>query len=448
MFIIEFLISKPKTVIFTIFIVFLINLVLDFFKWQYYPLIALVFIYLTLVILNYFDKLNLNYSNSKWIIVISLTLILITVLSLLIFPLQKMVKPSGSYKIGTRIYEIEDKSRNEIYGDNPAALRKVKFQVWYPSDNTYGFKKSKWLSDGKLLSRQLASDMRFPPFILDHTENIESNSFINAPVSEALNNYPVVLISHGWRGFREFHTDFAEELASNGFIAISIDHTYGSQLVKFKNGDIAKLNKDALPNFKPPKEFKKYSSVLTKTYGQDVLVLLDYLSELNSADKNLKNKLDLNNIGLLGHSTGGAGMVYAALENDDRVKAIMGLDAWVEPLSNDKLNMGLTIPSLFIRSEQWEDGLNKGSLTKFTKNSLNSNLIQMDKIRHIDFSMTYMFSPITKYIGFTSKLGVDASIIQRELILSFFDKNLNSNSKLSDDYLKDLIEKYDVLNLK
>lgn len=45
---------------------------------------------------------------------------------------------------------------------------------------------------------------------------------------------------------------------------------------------------------------------------------------------------DLKKIGVLGHSTGGGAAVLISL-NDPRIRSLVGLDAWVEPIGDDKL---------------------------------------------------------------------------------------------------------------
>lgn len=437
----EFLIDKSKIILIILLVLGLVNVVLGKPKWQFYSLYLLIIGYIIIVFLEYFKWLNLTPNKSKWIIVIGLFLLIIPFVFSLIFPSEKLPVPSGKFEIGSRIYDLEDISRNELYSDNVNENRKIKYQVWYPTDITSGYKKAKWISDGTILTRQLASNMNLPAFMLNHTAKIDSNSYLNAPVSESLSDYPVVIISHGWKGFREIHTDYAEELASNGFIAISVDHTYGSQMVRFKDGEVAYLNKEALPRFTLPSQLNGFSSVLATTYGQDVKAVIDNLEKLNNEDKHFQGKFDLDRLGLLGHSTGGGGIVYTSLK-DERVKAVMGLDAWVNPLDAKDLSKGLKMPSLFLRSEQWSTGPNNGSLNKLIKNSQDTNLIQMYDTNHVDFSMSYMYSPLTKYIGFTGKLGGrKSSEIQREFILNFFLNHL-SNKDMDDQYLEDIVEKY------
>ena len=289
-----------------------------------------------------------------------------------------------------------------------------------------------------------------PAFMLDHTGDIYSNSYLEAQISNAEDKYPLVIISHGWKGFRELHTDYAEDLASNGFIVISIDHTYGSQMVKFKDGKVAYLNEDALSNIASPSSSDSDSNTLATTYGEDVASVIDDLEKTNSGDKDLKDKMDLDRIGLLGHSTGGGGDVYISLK-DKRVKALMGLDAWVNPIESQTLKQGLAIPSLFLRSQQWSQGPNNIALSNLFQNSDSASLVQMNKTNHVDFSMSYMYSPLSRYVGFTGDLKDRlSSETQREIILKFFDEKLRSLES-KDEYLDEVIKKYDFLefvNLK
>jgi hypothetical protein len=58
-----------------------------------------------------------------------------------------------------------------------------------------------------------------------------------------------------------------------------------------------------------------------------------------------------------------------------------------------------------------------------------------------------MFSPILKYVGFTGKSGGrEASEIQKEFILNFFDKNLKNYDK-DENYLLGIVDKYDNIEL-
>ncbi|MGO1468619.1 MAG: hypothetical protein ACTHW2_01220 [Tissierella sp.] len=64
--------------------------------------------------------------------------------------------------------------------------------------------------------------------------------------------------------------------------------------------------------------------------------------------------------------------------------------------------------------------------------------------------MSYMYSPLTKYIGFTGKLGGrKSSRVQREIITSFFNKNFKSIDEYKDEnYLDEIVERYKYINFK
>ncbi len=388
----EFILEKWKIIGIIIFLLAIFNIVLGKTKWQQYPLYIVAVIYFFLVLLNNLKVLELNGSMIKWILGFGIFFIILSIVAMVVFPKSAFPKPSGKFAVGTRIFDLEDKSRIEKYSENDNENRKIKYQIWYPTDKTKNLKKAKWIHDGVIVSRQLATSMHLPGFILDQTKDIYSNSYLEAEISNSLDKYPVVLISHGWKGFRELHADYAEELASNGFIAISIDHTYGSQVVKFKDGSLAYISEKALPRETEPFGYNKNSNLLVKTYGNDVSSVIDDLERLNGSDDDLKSKLDLEEIGLLGHSTGGGGDVFIAME-DKRIKALLGLDAWVAPLEPEVLKQGLKIPSLFLRSEQWSKGPNNIALDHLFSNSDNATLVTMNKTNHVDFTMTYMFSP-------------------------------------------------------
>lgn len=412
-------------------------------RWQFYPIYVLTALFLIIALLNHNSVIEPGRAASRWILGFFILLLVLSTLFLLIFPKEKIPMPTGEYEVGTRIYELEDTEREEYYTEDQADHRRIKYQIWYPAESTEGHKKAKWISDGKTLTRQLAKSFHLPYFVLDHTALIDSNSYLDAPVLPYKAEYPVVILSHGWQGFRELHTDFAEELASHGFIAVSIDHTYGSQAVTFADGSKAFLKPSALPSQADRRRFGSSSELLVRTYGEDVGSVLNDLERKNEEDSLLGGKMDLSDIGLIGHSTGGGGSVYISLK-DSRIKALMGLDAWLAPVENALLSQGLDMPSLFLRSEQWKIGPNNYSLDTLMKNSMDSKLVQMRRTTHIDFTMAYMYSPLTKYIGFT---GNDerrmSSEIQRAAALAFFDHHLKSGAEESGDYLEEISEKYE-----
>lgn len=400
-------------------------------NWQLYPLYLFISLSFVILIVGISMKKNIQIwiENKKKFTIAGSIAIAISVILMMIFPVYEIPAPKGEYSVGTFTFDVTDPDRDEVYGDSiktSDTLRRLRVQVWYPSDDIGGHKREVWLQDGIKLPRSLAKEMKLPFFALDHTENILSNAYLEAPISGKEDNYPVIILSHGWMGFRNLHNDFAELLASNGYIVMGIDHTYGAQLTVFDDGFAAELDKNALPDRDSTSNFLNYANRLVLTYAGDIKLVLDSLEFINNGNysKVINGNMDLSQVGLMGHSTGGGADVSVAL-SDNRVKALLAMDAWVEPLGMENMTGGLSIPALFLRSEQWEGGLNDNYLVPLVQASTDAELIQIDGTTHIDFTMTTMFSSLTGIIGLTGELDRELSAsIQHDYALEFFSRSL------------------------
>lgn len=282
-----------------------------------------------------------------------------------------------------------------------------------------------WLIDQEVTSQALSRDFGFPGFLLNQTQFVSSHSYFNLDI-EDLKTYPVVIMSHGWSGSKYLHSDLGESLASQGYIAVSIEHTYGAVATVIGDTVIFK-QEDALTGFDDEALGLKSNTRLMMTYGLDISSTIDYLTLLNDDMTDIfHSHIRLDDIGVLGHSTGGGGAIYAAL-HDTRIKALIGLDAWVEPISDILVTKQLAIPSLFLRSESWEVGPNNIVLLPMLEKSLsNTSLYQIRGTSHYDFAMVYMYTSLSKALGFSG--SIDTKDITRILFSanqSFFNQYLN-----------------------
>jgi len=411
---------NQKILLYSVAALIIMNLVhsfLDLATWQLTPF------YVFWLFLLLYIKFEPAKRILRIIYVNFMLLLLIVSLGLLyVFPSWDIPDPTGPYPIGSYYTVIDDEDRYELYTDDPTDKRSFMLRVWYPAKDPLSDDITKWVGNN-IVTGALAKDMGLPAFSLSHLRKIESNAFHLASIHDALETYPVVIISHGWGGFMNLHVDLAEELASRGYIVVSIDHTYGSVATTFMDKTVYQ-NKDALPGREDP-TFLEKANQLVNTYAGDVMKTLDYLEEQQEKpNATLFGRLDLDHIGLIGHSTGGGADVFVAL-NDDRVKALLGLDAWVEPIGSVETNKGLTIPSLFLRSQSWEVGPNNNYLYDLILNSPQARLYQIDGTTHADFTMAYMFSPLTGMLGITGSLEKSYLLqMQKDLMNSFFDEHL------------------------
>lgn len=395
--------------------------------WQFYPLyfVACMGFSITLVrryLYKRFKSKAIVYRNRRKTIAIIFSAVILSMVLYLAFPVYALPQPTGPQHVGTMVLDLVDENRVEHYGNSQSPHRKIKIQIWYPSTSIDHGEKVPWIYDGVPTVSALAKSMNLPKFTLNHTLTIDSNSYLEPPVSTEQSAYPIVLLSHGWTGTRNLHTDMAENLASHGIVVIGIEHAYGSIATVLENGEVFLLDASALPN-RQAATFLEKASVLVETYAMDIAFVLDQLPGIQTGmlETPIKGHLALEKIGLLGHSTGGGAGVKIAI-TDNRVNALFGLDAWVEPLAIETLEKGLPFSSVFFRSAHWEKGPNNENLYALSQSSLSAaKVYQISGTEHADFTMAYMFSRLTGLFNITGSVHRTPLIeTQNEMILEYF----------------------------
>ncbi|RHY58521.1 hypothetical protein DYB26_001042 [Aphanomyces astaci] len=99
--------------------------------------------------------------------------------------------------------------------------------------------------------------------------------------------------------------------------------------------------------------FVRNNQVHTRVHH--IQTVLDALADLQNDDVDglLYHQLDLDRIVAAGHSFGGA-TVLSAAKRDARIKAVVGLDMWMEPLDADVVADGVpAVPVCSIISQHW-----------------------------------------------------------------------------------------------
>lgn len=380
---------------------FFIHFIVSILRWQFAPWYGALMVIAGVEIVA---RLRVRPPSNRWrFVVVGLTIL--SILANAAFPIIAMPQASGPFLIGTNSQIIVNPNRIEEYGALRGQPRTFKVQYWYPAQTTDGFQQTKWIADGLVVPRALTRDWSLPVFVLDHITAYASNAYLNAPLSTQQSTYPVVIISHGWSSTRTLHTDLAEELASQGYFVVGMEHTYGSlATVLGDQVDIQYLYYDALPRRAVTPNYLEFANLLVETYATDIIAAIDTLEALNQAPGTLNQRLNLSSIQVIGHSTGGGAAVKAAID-DPRITSVLGMDAWVEPLNASDLRAGLSTRALYLRSNGWETVENNEYLYQLLQTSSNvSPLYQIDGTTHYDFAMVYMYSPLTRALGITGSL--------------------------------------------
>ena len=162
-------------------------------------------------------------------------------------------------------------------------------------------------------------------------------------------SFPLVVFSHGAFGYYQSNTSTYMELASNGYVVISLDHPYHSFFTEDTTGatitvnpgflqEVMYINEDTTPE----EEIYELSSKWLAIRTADMHFVLDSVKASKEAgacesewfiasdetEQEILKVLAMTNvdeIGLMGHSLGGASSVTVGRERED-VDAVIDLD--------------------------------------------------------------------------------------------------------------------------
>ena len=413
----------------------LIHLAVEGYRWQMIPIYVLT----TLLGLSALIKIK---SPTDWKPLASyVTFILLAVSTALpiLLPVPAIPAPSGPYQVGTRIFELTDSSRKEIYSGEDEARRFI-IQVWYPSEAGTSSERARWMDKAEIYAPAVSGELELPSYFLNHLALVKIPAQKNAGVAEADSGYPIILFSHGWTGFNAQNTGQALELASHGFIVVAVQHTYGAVITVFEDGTTANYNPAALPEGAPQHEYETAAHLLSNQWAGDLGFTLAYLKSQNADSSSaFYGLLDLSRVGVYGHSTGG-GAAIEFCATDLRCKALLGLDPFMRPVSNEVLDAGASQPSFFMFSQGWwEDVDNQRSnelFQRFIPHVSDSwGVVLIEGADHYDFADLPLLSPLAFQLGLKGPInGKRVTTIVNDYLLSFFDATLkNEASALFDD---------------
>ncbi len=259
---------------------------------------------------------------------------------------------TGPYQVGTQAIEWIDQKRAEAYADNPAEKRRIVAHIYYPANNANALKKAPYLG-AKMseIQKQFAAYYHVPEWLSRFLlRDISTNAYTNAPLSTQNNNYPVVLFSHGLFSMPDVYTALLEDLASHGYIVVSIDHAYLNMLTFCPDGTAVSSQAFAEQFEKlSPIEQREFQTKAIEIYKADMQFVLDQLRVLDQDKQSaFYDRFDFTRVGVMGHSAGGT----AAIEfcrTDKRIKACVDLDGWYDHIIGSK---PLSAPLLLMWAEK------------------------------------------------------------------------------------------------
>lgn len=397
------------------------HLQLEGFRWQMIPL-YLVVVGLAVGDVFYLER-GFQWSNriARGLLG-AIGLVFASVLPV-VLPVPEMPTPGGPEEIGTFTVQLVDGDREETYDDSPVGPRELSAQVWYPAEPVDDSPRLPWSEDWEVVAPAIAREMGLPSWFWNHTRFTRSHASASPPV--AAGTYPVILYSHGWSGVRTNSLNQIEHLVSSGYVVIAPDHTYASAATVLEDGEVVYQSPDALPDPEEAEgeEYREAATRLVDTFAADLVGILDALDQGESGpfDRVVGNA-DLNRIGIYGHATGGGAAIEVCLE-DDRCEAVLAMDPWVTPLTAEDLQLTMTKPALYMRSEEWlgseDDALVSGIAAR---GEAITYRVGIEGAATNDFVMVPLLSPLADQLGWKGSIpaGRVMTIVDNYL-LGFFN---------------------------
>jgi len=407
----------------------LIHFATEGYRWQMVP----IYVVTSLLGLSALVKIQSGTDWKPFASVLTFVLLLLSTALPILLPVPVIPRPSGPYPVGTRLYELTDESRREMYSghDEP---RRFMIQVWYPSEATASHERAPWMANAEIYAPAIARYIEMPSFFLDHLALVTVPAYQESDVAKSEGGFPVILFSHGWNGFNAQNTSQALELASHGFVVVGVQHTYGAVITVFPDGTVAPNNPHALaPDETPTEEYEEIAHKLVDQWAGDLAYTLNDLDDLNrDPDSAFSGRLDLSRVGVYGHSTGG-GAAIQFCGTDSRCKAVLGLDPFMRPVSYEVIDSGVTQPAFFMFSQRWADDImsrNNELFNRFYPRVENSfGVVSIAGTAHYDFSDIPLLSPLAPQLGLKGPInGKRVTMIIKDYLLSFFEATLEGQA--------------------
>ena len=362
------------------------------YKWQYMPIYFLICLYAV--------KYTFNFSFSNKLLKITSGLIIgftfiMSFLVIYYLPIPEFSIENKKYSVGYEEIYINIETRPqpsafvEISNLGENTNRELLVDIYYPSNDKtepnqlFRNTSTNW---GKTVINYLNRtwNINLPSYIFNHL----NLSYLDVGVGlDPINGeLPVVIYTHGWSGEKIFATDQLINIASQGYIVIAIDHTGLAMFTELPSGTIFNTGS---------------TEASTKVFDVMKEMSLDIQNTLNHI-KNLKYKINFDDLSIIGHSTGG-GSAYLYCQSN-KCSTLILQDPFFVPIIEELNNIELNSKTYFIYSQDWYVGNDEeNSISEievyrnYTKNKEFAEGYYMTDSAHYDFVAFGIISQLTKY---------------------------------------------------
>ncbi len=433
------------------------HLIFEGVRWQMIPSYLIWVIALITALRQSEKKSSIVVRILKTIGVLVLVIPAVTLPTLL--PVFELPKTTGPFAVGTLDILLE-LDREEIITQDTSDTRSLMIKAWYPSTETGG---EMDLYIDRAGRSGFAQKYGLPPSMLNYLDKVETNVYRDIQIADG--RFPILIFSHGYHSKANGYYALLSEVVSHGYVLFAINHTYESSGTTFPDGSEVYIDYDfasqiesgtwdvvapAVEAFKEGLAFEDRHPVvqqaLTSYFVKDIVErwandIVDVVSELDKWSETgfFKDKMDLDNVGVFGHSRGG-GAAGESLLIDERIKAGANLDGvqW-----GQIVNSMFQKPFLYLSSD-WPDdheNLNEHAYVNKSKAGFyDGKILQSGHSNFMDIPFMIPLKSLNEAGDIAPDLAIE---ITNKVVVSFFDNHLKSKNL----NLKSLDLEYEMLKL-
>jgi predicted dienelactone hydrolase len=329
----------------------------------------------------------------------------------------------------------------------------MSIQAWYPAELTGKEERTTYMSkDIRVAMEELGGP---PAWFNGYLDLIRTYAHWDARVAQADEQFPVILYSPS--GNASLHKILFEELASRGYVAVSMSHPHWSNVLFDDQGKVIpqggvderyqawfrEENTSAVQTGKGQilggntigvleqaqidlNRARPIAIAELRQWSEDVGFVLDQLAAMNLPGGFFDAQIDLSRTGVMGFSLGGATAGQFCV-TDSRCRVGINIDGF---MFGDVLDSNLKVPFMFIHSENPElkPGLAGALFYERAENS--AYVVQIAGATHGDLGApSPNGQPIILEMGMNLSQFPDGAYLARimnDYILAFFDKHLRS----------------------
>ncbi len=349
----------------------------------------------------------------------------------------ELPRPTGPFLVGRTIQDWTD-THEDALAPTRGTKRELLVWIWYPAA----------AGPSVVIDTYVPAQLRPKPensggtniwtlLTLDPSR-VRGHSAGDAAVSPQQRSYPVVLLRAGASSGVLNYSTLAEDLASHGYIVVGFDAPYRTNRVIFPDGRVMGRTEENNPETCLVSDRAQMEQCVGRVLGAwtgDMGFVLDRLALLNASDSTgmFTGRLDLERVGVFGHSLGGAAAAQFC-HDDSRCKAGIDLDGAPH---GSVIQTGLRQPFMFLLSDHGQEADAASNQIRADIDSVYDRVPADRRVRatirgafHFTFSddgAVMKSSLVRALLRLTGRLGISGRrqlAITAYCVRSFFDASL------------------------